>query len=115
MSYSGGEALLLFHIKAAKLPTPVQQYRFHPVRRWKLDFAWPDRRLYVEVEGGIFIKGGGRHNRAMGFQADIEKYNEATLAGWRGVRVTTRQVKSGAALGLIERALGLSQETRETS
>ena len=29
----------------------------------------------------------GRYNRAAGFAADIEKYLEAALAGWRVVRL----------------------------
>lgn len=102
---SGFEALLKFQMQAVKLPMPQQQYRFAPPRRWTFDFAWADRWLYCEVEGGIFIKGGGRHNRALGFEADCEKYAEAAILGWRGLRVTTQQVKDGRALKLIERAL----------
>ena len=114
---SGYEALLRFQMKAAKLPAPTPQYRFTPPRRWTFDFAWPDRLLYVEVEGGIFIRGGGRHNRGLGFEADCEKYCEAAILGWRGLRVTTGQVKDGRALNLIERALKstASQETASVS
>lgn len=35
----------------------------------------------VEIEGRIRVQ--GRHNRAAGFNADLEKYLEAGLAGWR--------------------------------
>ena len=38
---------------------------------------------------------------------DIEKYNEATLRGWRVLRVTGDMIRRGEALILIERALGL--------
>jgi hypothetical protein len=35
----------------------------------------------------------------------MEKYNEASLAGWRIVRVTPKDVKTGAALKWVERIL----------
>lgn len=115
MSRSGYERMLLMHIRAAQLPEPVPQFRFAPPRRWTMDFAWPDRKVYVEVEGGIWIRGGGRHNRALGFEADALKYAEAAIRGYRGLRVTTGQVKSGVALGLIERLLGASGEPESAS
>jgi len=102
---SGFERNLQFQIKALKLPAPKIQYRFHPTRKWTFDLAWPPILFYCEVEGGIFIKGGGRHNRAVSFERDCEKYSEAAILGWRGVRVTTGQVKAGKAIELLERAL----------
>jgi very-short-patch-repair endonuclease len=98
MAQSGFERNLQFQMKAVKLPVPEVQFRFHPTRRWTFDFAWLDLKLYCEVEGGIFIRGGGRHNRGASFEKDCEKYAEAAILGWRGLRVTTGQVKSGVAL-----------------
>lgn len=92
------------HIALAGIPAPVQQHRFHPVRRWKFDFAWPDRRIALEVEGGTWT--GGRHVRASGFEADAEKYNAAALAGWRVFRVTGGMVRDGRALGLMVDVFG---------
>lgn len=115
MAQSGFERALQFQMKAVGLPEPAIQYRFAPPRRWTFDFCWPVEKLAVEVEGGIFIRGGGRHNRASSFEKDIEKYNEAALRGFAVVRVTTGQVKSGAALRVIERALGVSSPSRRGS
>lgn len=90
-------------IKATGLPEPSIEHRFHPVRRWRFDFAWPDSMVAVEVEGGVYS--GGRHTRGVGFENDCEKYNEATLLGWRVMRVTGTQIQSGQAVEWIERAI----------
>jgi very-short-patch-repair endonuclease len=66
-------------------PAFEQQYRFHPKRRWVFDFAWPEQRLAVEIEGGIFVR--GRHVSPRGFVADCEKYNEAAVLGWTVLRI----------------------------
>lgn len=87
----------------AQLPTPVTEHRFHPVRRWRFDLAWPDVKLAVEVEGGTWT--GGHHSYGKGFESDCEKYNEATLRGWRVLRVTPGMIDDGRALETIERAL----------
>lgn len=90
-------------IKAMALPEPSTEHRFHPVRRWRFDFAWPDVMLAVEVEGGVYAN--GRHSRGAGFTNDCEKYNEATLMGWRVLRVTAPQIKSGQAVEWLRQAL----------
>lgn len=36
-----GEETLLLQLRALKLPAPEREYRFHPGRRWRFDFAWP--------------------------------------------------------------------------
>ena len=99
------EEVMNFHIRAAKLPEPERELRFHPVRRWKFDFAWPDKMIALEVEGGTWGKGKSRHTTGSGFEKDCEKYNEAALLGWKVFRVTSTMIKKGTALQIIERAL----------
>lgn len=97
------EAEMALHIKAMKLPEPQREYRFHPTRRWRLDFAWPEKKVALEVEGGIW--GKSRHTTGSGFQADATKYNEATNLGWRVFRVTSGHIKSGEAVQWVAEAL----------
>lgn len=83
------------------IPEPNTEYRFHPKRKWRFDFAWVPYKVALEVEGGAFTQ--GRHTRGKGFIADMEKYNEATILGWRILRCTPQQLNSGAAFALVRR------------
>lgn len=117
MGKSDLEETLLFQMHAVGLPEPERNVAFVPGRKFTVDFAWPDLRIAIEVEGGIFaLKGAkrcpvcglveaGAHGRGWGIVRDIEKGNLAVLLGWRLFRVTARMIESGEALALIERAL----------
>ena len=61
-----------------------REYRFHPTREWRFDFAIPAVRVAIEVEGGVW--NGGRHFRPEGYLRDMEKYNEAAACGWLVIR-----------------------------
>lgn len=91
----------LVHLEG--LPAPEREYRFHPSRRWRFDFAWPSARLAVEIEGGSWLY--GRHNRPTGFAADCEKYNQAIMAGWRVLRFTPAMVNDGSGVRLLSELL----------
>lgn len=83
----------------------VLEVRFHPSRRWRFDVAFKKAKLAVEIDGGGFIRGGGRHSRGVGIEQDCEKYAEAMLLGWRVLRVTPRMVRDGRALSYIQELL----------
>lgn len=97
---SGLELELLSQIRLLNLPEPEREYRFHPVRRWRFDLAYPEKKIAFEIEGGTWT--GGRHVRGAGFEKDIEKYNEATRLGWKVYRFTSGMIQSGEALKMIE-------------
>lgn len=100
---SEGEATLAQHLRAHGVSFE-QEFKFHPDRKWRADFHIIGHKLLVEVEGGIWS--GGRHTRAKGYIGDMEKYNAAVALGYRVLRFSTEQVKSGFAvngiLGLVE-------------
>lgn len=76
---------------ACGYPAPVTEYRFDAERHWRFDFAWPARKVAVEIEGATWTR--GRHTRGAGFEKDAEKYNAATLLGWRVLRFTGDMLK----------------------
>lgn len=94
------EDMLAFQIKAAGLPDPVRQHFYAPPRKLRADFAWPERRLLVEVQGGVFNRKA--HGSITGVLADIDRLNAATIAGWHMLRFVPDQVKNGSALAVIE-------------
>jgi len=104
MTKSGLEIQLANAIVDAGLPQPKRERRFHPIRRWRFDFSWPEQMLAVEVEGGIYS--GGRHVRGKGYEQDCQKYNDACLLGWRVLRFTAGMIESGEAIDYLRYALG---------
>jgi len=96
------EVLFAQQLQLAGLPAPEREFKFHSERKWRMDFAWPDISLAVEVEGGIWNY--GRHNRPQGFIADTEKYNAASVMGWTLLRFTGAQIRTGCALKQVQDA-----------
>lgn len=82
-------------LQLAGLPAWVTEHRFHDVRKWRLDYAWPAQKIALEVHGGVHS--GGRHTRGEGFTADREKMNEAAAAGWVVIEATAEQIRNGQA------------------
>lgn len=68
-----------------------REYRFHPVRRWRFDFAVPAWKVAIEYEGLNSEKSG--HTTLNGYTSDTEKYNAATSLGWRVIRFTVKNYK----------------------
>lgn len=99
---SEGAATLRLHLKVNDIPF-TEEHRFHPTRRWRFDFALPDRMLAVEVNGGLFT--GGGHNRGKDMEGDYEKNNAAVLLGWRILYFSTGQVRAGLAIQTIREVL----------
>jgi very-short-patch-repair endonuclease len=90
MPLSQGEEEFALHCQIYRLD-PVREYQFHPTRRWRVDFAWPDRKVAVEIEGSVHrIKGR--------FARDIEKYNALARNGWIVLRYSAKMVHAGTAI-----------------
>ncbi len=99
------------HCRANEIPAAEAEHRFHPTRKWRFDFAWPEQRVALEMEGGVWTK--GRHTRPKGFLKDMQKYNAAAVLGWRVVRVTPKGLFAGATVQLLHDMLSpLTEENR---
>ncbi len=94
------EDILFNQIKMLGIIEPIKELKFHPTRKWRFDFAWPDKKISVECEGGTWSNGA--HNRGTHFESDCEKYNEATRLGWKIFRFTGDMIKRGEAALYIQ-------------
>lgn len=137
MADSKIEELALEIIKNAGLPDPVREYRFHPTRRWRLDLAYPDIKLGIELEGGTFggivkcqvcgalvthrsgnrripVRVGGRHNIGASYEKDLEKYSEAAILGWTIIRFTGAMLKGKKKAESVDRIKRAHKECLDT-
>jgi hypothetical protein len=100
---SPGEAALAaaLRLHGKDLPAPEREYVFAPPRRWRADFRWTG--LLVEVDGGTYAPGGGRHAG----DKDKEKTNMAAVLGYRLLRFSPQQIAADPAgcVDLIRRCL----------
>lgn len=93
-----------FILKLSKhIPAPETEYMFHPTRKWRFDFAWPEKKIAVECDGIIWKAGGGRHN----MDSDRDKINNAVIMGWKVLRFSGAQIRLTPmeCLEFIERLL----------
>lgn len=68
------------------------EYKFHPDRKWRFDWAIPSLKIAIEYEGLFSAK--SRHTTISGFNNDTEKYNACQAAGWRLLRYTAKNHKN---------------------
>ena len=100
---SQGEETFAFHCAVHKL-SPTREHVFHPDRKWRIDFAWPDLKLAVEVESSV-------HRIRSRFGGDLDKYNALVLAGWTLLRYTRKMIETGAPI--LEVAAVVEQLTKK--
>ena len=105
------------------------QFRFHAERMWRLDFAIPEKKIGIEIQGGTFgrvvtchrchsqvmrflkdgrtvpVREGGYHNTGKGIEADAEKANALAFLGWRLLIFTSKHIKDHYAIQLIRQII----------
>lgn len=102
------EMALLTRLEHAGLPLGVGQYRIVPGRMFTWDRCWPNQRVCVEIQGGVWIKSG--HTTGTGIERDCLKASMAAALGWRCLPITKAMIEDGSAVRLIAQALGLETD-----
>lgn len=90
----------------------IPEYAFNkPETKHRFDWACLEHRLAIEINGGRWKAGGGRHNTP----ADYQKTRLAVLAGWRVLPFLTEELETdpAACIALVLRALGMGEGEHE--
>lgn len=93
----------------------VRQGLWCPGRKFAGDFVFGAAALLVEVEGGLFGRpckickrsGSPSHSSVGGILRDIEKSQEAALAGFTLVRLSEKDVRSGKGIEIVKTLLSI--------
>lgn len=72
----------------------IREYHFE---NFRIDLADPQHMIAVEVNGGRWLPGGGKHGK----ESDRRKIRRLTLAGWRVLEYST-ELLANDPLGIIE-------------
>jgi len=105
----------LFRQRWAELRGPAleEEVRFCKDKRFRFDFASRAAKVAVEIEGGIWMRGGGRHNRPAGYSKDCTKYNIAAALGWTVFRLTEPLIQDRIGLERIIQTIHGKKSVRD--
>lgn len=101
----GEEAFVgLYRLLKPAFPMPERQYQ---LRVWTIDFAFPDHKILIEIEGVS-------HRLPPRYYNDIWKYNTLSLEGWTLLRITGKMLSDDPTrfFFMIERAYFQAEEAR---
>jgi hypothetical protein len=74
-----------FVLIALQIPF-AKEYKFMPDRRFRMDYAIIEQKIGIEYEGIMSEKSG--HTNIKGYTSNAQKYNIATIDGWKILRYT---------------------------
>lgn len=116
MKQTEAQLLLEHHLDELGLVPWEREYRFHLARKWRFDYVITGWMLAIEIEGGVFpfrdkhgVMTVGGHLRGKHYQSDLDKYNEATIQGWRLLRFSVEDIKKGRDIDTLKRWKSVNQ------
>lgn len=93
------ETMFALQLRAIGAPPWVEQYvGAVPGRRYRLDFAWPEKKIAVECTGHV-------HRIKARFLADCERTCLLVLEGWRVLPASGDAIRSGSAVAWTAKLL----------
>lgn len=95
------ESLFFALLISQGLPLPEKEVKMIDGRRYRIDYAWPDLRLGVEIQGGVYTRGA--HGSITGILQGYKKSNDAALYGWTLLYFTPAEMKSLTTINHIKK------------
>jgi hypothetical protein len=92
-------------LSAHGFPAPEREYFAIPGRDFRWDYAWPQLRVLVEIQGA-------QHRIKKMFKADIEKRALAMLAGWRCLELDRHSISTERSVEWLSALLLLKGESK---
>ena len=92
----------------------VSEYRFDSKRKWRCDFAFPEIKLCIEIDGGVWMSAHNkksRHFYGQGAVNDMEKMNALTEHGYYLLRYQPNKIDYNQILKVYNI---LSEQSRRT-
>ena len=107
---SHAEDTLASLLKKNKITGWQRQYAYVPKRRFSADFCFPEEKLIVEVDGGIYSRRA--HGSVTGIIADMNRSNLAASNGFRVMRFRPDEILKDpeGVINQIKQALNYNNE-----
>jgi very-short-patch-repair endonuclease len=108
---SAAESVFRARVHEAGLPPPREQFPVRLNGRFvgRADFAWPMRRVLVEIDGYAY------HSDVRSFLRDRRRQNELVMAGWRVLRFAASDVLTRPEMVIAEVRAALTLPLPRTS
>lgn len=90
------------------LPAPIFEHVHVPGRRFRLDLAWPQYRVGIEVQGGIWLKAA--HSTGTGIKRDMEKRNLGIVNGWRVLECEPKDLCTVELADMVRKVIARNDE-----
>lgn len=81
------------------------EYYFSPDRGFRIDFALPDYKIAIEIDGGIWMRGKSGHSSGSGIKRDQEKTTLLSSLGWSVLRFEPNEAMSLRTLEIIKNTI----------
>ncbi len=91
------EAFLKAWMKRYPKHMPALQHRFHPTRKFRFDFAWPTKKVAVEIQGY-----GPGHFSLLGATKDYDRLIECLKLNWRVIYFTNMHLSDKRMLSTLD-------------